>query len=62
MKTIDVNQKPIFCEECGCAVPLWEQGYSLRVFKKTLCRDKCQKQERLKTMPLKMAQFLNSTL
>lgn len=62
MKTADVNQKLIYCEQCGCAVPLWEQGYSLRAFKKTLCREKCQKEERVKTMPPKLALWLNNTL
>lgn len=60
MKTIDVNQRPIFCEQCGRAMTLREEGYSLRAFKKILCKEKCQTQERINTMPPRLAEFLNN--
>lgn len=56
------NMKPSFCEKCGKAVTIHEQNYSMRAFRKTLCAKKCQKEERLLTMPTKLAEFLNSTL
>lgn len=54
--------KPIYCEKCGKAVTNSEQNYSMRAFKKTLCAKKCQKEERMATLPPKLAAFLNSTL
>jgi len=49
------------CEYCKQTITWNEYKYSMNVFKKSLCFN-CQCDERKKTLPPKMANFLNKTI
>lgn len=46
------------CDKCNKQITWKEFRYSTSTMKKALCVS-CQKEERLKTMPVRMAKFLN---
>jgi hypothetical protein len=46
------------CEDCGRLISFGVWEYSLNKFGRSLC-EKCQCEERLKTYPVKLANYIN---
>lgn len=49
------------CEECGQKISWGVFNYSVSTFRKALCME-CQKKERERTYPPKLAKFINDNL